>query len=67
MSAAYTVRQIQVRQVVADLVALGDALKAEESRLWINAARGAALLESLRLGLSEIEPFSFDAKRSGHV
>lgn len=53
-----TIRQEEARKAVADLTAIGDKLEAESSPLWYLAARAAMLLESLRLGIAEIEPFA---------
>lgn len=52
-----TIPQQQVRQLVADLEALGEQLEAQENPLWHKAARAAAALEGLRLGVAAIEPF----------
>lgn len=52
-----TIPQETARQMVADLTAIGDKLEAENSPLWFRAARAAATLESLRLGVAAIEPF----------
>lgn len=57
METAHTIPQAQARQLVSNLTALGDKLEAESNPLWIAAASAAAALESLRLGVSAIEPF----------
>lgn len=58
MNAVHTIPQTQTRQIVADLEALGDQLEASGNPLWIKAARAAAALEGLRLGVAVVEPFS---------
>lgn len=52
-----TIQQEQARRVVADLTALGEKLEAENNPLWIKAARAAATLEGMRLGIATMEPF----------
>ena len=52
------ISQDKARQLVADLEALGDQLEAQQNPLWFKAARAAAVLEGMRLGVAAIEPFS---------
>lgn len=53
-----TIPQETARQMVADLEALGTQLEAQDNPLWIRAARAAATLEGMRLGVAAIEPFA---------
>lgn len=50
------IQQERARRIVADLTALGDQLEAQNNPLWIAAARAAATLEGMRLGVAAIEP-----------
>ncbi|MBI2307543.1 MAG: hypothetical protein HYU78_09585 [Rhodocyclales bacterium] len=54
-----TIPQAQARQLVADLEALGEQLEAQDNPLWYRAARAAAALEGMRLGVAAIEPFPY--------
>lgn len=57
MIAAHAIPQAQARQLVSNLTAIGDKLEAAGNPEWIDIAKAAATLESLRLGVLTVEPF----------
>lgn len=68
MSAPYMIPADQSRQIAADLIALGEQLEAQNNPLWIKAARAAAALEGIRLGVAVMEPHPFVAMEgAGHA
>lgn len=66
MQTAHIIPQDQARRLVSTLTALGDKLEAESNPLWFAAASAAATLESLRLGICEIETFATVQGGLGH-
>lgn len=51
----YPVTPAQMASLSADLVALGESLERSERPEWLTAARAAAVLDGLRLGLISFE------------